>query len=232
MPPALDVAIATGLFALVHSALASRRAKSVASGQFPQSPKLYRVAYNAQAVLTFGALVWYVSRQPNVTVYRVRGAAAAAMRLGQLGGVAFAVAATRATGIARLAGLEALDGGPEPAAQGPEADDAGELRVTGPFKLVRHPLNLAPLAPFWLAPHMTTRRLAFNIVATAYLIVGSVHEEARLRSRYGHAYARYQSSGVPFYFPRLRTLIPSTAPITSTTTTDTSPSSTARPARP
>ena len=226
MQPAVKVAIATGLFAVEHSALASRCAKSVASVKFPQGRKLYRVTYNAQAVLTFGALVWYVSRQPAVTIYRVRGAAAAAMRVGQFAGVAFAAAAAHATGIATLAGLEALHGRQEPAAQGPEAGDAGELRVTGPFKLVRHPLNLAPLAPFWLAPHMTTRRLAFNVVATAYLIAGSLHEEARLRSQYGDAYARYQSSGVPFYFPRLRTSI------TSTATTDTSPSSTARPARP
>lgn len=120
----------------------------------------------------------------------------------------FGVPAARATGVATLSGVDnriaVLTGRqvePVPAAQGPEADDNGALRVRGPFTLVRHPLNLAPPAPFWLTPHMTTRRFAFNVVATAYLVIGSVHEEQRLLRQYGDAYRQYQSDGVPFFLP-------------------------------
>lgn len=210
MRSALKVALATGAFAVVHSLLATTSAKDAAATRFRFGRELYRVAYNAQAVITFGALVWFIARQPERTLYRVRGPLAGLLRLGQLGGVAWAIAAARATGVATLAGadnlLAVLTGMPAkqpPAAQGPEMDEAGALRIRGPFTLVRHPLNVAPLAPFWLTPHMTTRRLAFNIIATGYLVIGSLHEEKRLRHQYGEAYQEYQRNGTPFFLPSL-----------------------------
>jgi hypothetical protein len=90
---------------------------------------------------------------------------------------------------------------PEPEAQGPALDEEGRRHAAGPFAWSRHPLNFAPLPVFWLHPRMTTSLLAFNIAATAYLVVGSWHEEARLREAYGEAYSAYQRSGVPFYLP-------------------------------
>lgn len=212
MRSALQAALATGVFAIAHSALASTAVKDAVAARVRFGRELYRVAYNAQAVATFGALVWYLARRPKRTIYRVRGPAAGLLRLGQLGGIAFAAAAARATGIATLSGLDnaaAVAAGLPPrhvvpAAQGPEADEEGALRIRGPFTLVRHPLNLAPLAPFWLTPHLTTRRLAFNLVATAYLVLGSLHEERRLLRQYGERYARYRDSSVPFYLPAVR----------------------------
>jgi hypothetical protein len=207
---AIRVALATAAYALFHSALASRRAKEVAA-RLPHGAEVYRFFFNAQAVVTFGALVAYVVTRPKRTVYHVRGPAAALMRLGQATGVGWAVAAARATGVPRLTGFDNVVAlvrreptYPPPAAQGPEVDEqSGELRVRGPFRLGRHPLNLAPLAPFWLTPHLTTRRLAFNVVGTLYLALGSLHEERRLTAAYGERYRRYQRSGVPFYVPRL-----------------------------
>lgn len=210
MRSALRVALATGVFAIAHSLLASTRAKDAFAGRVRFGRELYRIGYNAQAGLAFGCLAWYIARQPKRTLYRLRGPLAVLMRLGQFGGVAFGFAAGRATGLAKLSGLDnvvaILAGLPvrqAPAAQGPEADERGVLRASGPFTLVRHPLNVAPLAAFWLAPHMTTRRLAFNVVATAYLVIGSVHEEKRLLRAYGEAYQQYQDDGVPFFWPAL-----------------------------
>jgi protein-S-isoprenylcysteine O-methyltransferase Ste14 len=40
-----------------------------------------------------------------------------------------------------------------------------------------------------------------NGVATLYFVLGSVHEERRLRASYGQAYRAYQHSTVPFYLP-------------------------------
>ena len=209
----MSVASATALFAAVHSLLASTRVKDAVAARVPHGRELYRAAYNAHAVLAFGALVTFIVRQPSRTVWRVRGPAAKLMRVGQLGGIVLAIDAARATGILTLSGLDnlmAVIGGtephPVPAAQGPERDARGSLRIRGPFKRVRHPLNLAPLAPFWLTPHMTTRRLAFNIVGTLYLVVGSWHEERRLLLQYGDEYARYRRGGTPFYLP-LKTVL-------------------------
>lgn len=49
---------------------------------------------------------------------------------------------------------------------------------------------------------MTTKLLAFNTAATAYLVIGSWHEEVRLRQAYGQRYEVYRCSGIPFYSPR------------------------------
>ncbi len=47
---------------------------------------------------------------------------------------------------------------------------------------------------------MTVNRLTLATLATAFLALGSVHEETRLRAAYGHAYDRYRHE-VPFLLP-------------------------------
>jgi methanethiol S-methyltransferase len=100
---------------------------------------------------------------------------------------------------------------PEPEAQGPSLAADGRLRVAGPFRWSRHPLNFAPVPVFWLAPRMTLKRAVFSAVATAYLVLGSWHEEARLGRAYGEVYRAYRRSGVPFFVPRPRRGVRDTA---------------------
>lgn len=204
------VAAATAGFGVVHSALASRPAKRAAARVLGERNRngLYRVGYIVQSVATFGALAAYVRRQPSRELYRVEGPAALAMRAAQVGALVYATAAARQVGLGRITGLESLQAwrgdGPveaEPEAQGPALDGEGRRRGPGPFAWSRHPLNFAPLPVFWLCPRMTTSRLAFNTAATIYFVIGSVHEEARLRAAYGDDYDAYQKSGVPFYVP-------------------------------
>jgi protein-S-isoprenylcysteine O-methyltransferase Ste14 len=59
----------------------------------------------------------------------------------------------------------------------------------------------------WLMPRMTVNLAAFNFVVTVYLIVGSVHEEERLRATYGQAYIDYQRSGINFFVPSASRLV-------------------------
>lgn len=211
MKASLKVAVATAAFAVVHSLLASDAAKDAAARLVGRRRRdgLYRAFYNTQALATFGMLVAFINRMPSRTLYRQRGRVAVAMRVGQMLGLVWAYRAAREVGIARLAGLPnvvALAAGepiPQgPAAQGPERHPSGALSTGGPFRWSRHPLNLAPIAVFWLTPHLTTRRLAFNAVATAYFVLGSVHEERRLRALYGDDYDAYLQGGAPFFLPR------------------------------
>jgi hypothetical protein len=130
------------------------------------------------------------------------------MHAGQVAAIVQATAAARQVGVLRILGLEGLlcwlgDGPvpPEPEAQGPALDAEGLRHAAGPFAWSRHPLNFAPLPAFWLHPRMTTTLLAFNLASTAYLVIGSWHEEARLQEAFGGGYAAYQRSGVPFYLP-------------------------------
>jgi methanethiol S-methyltransferase len=205
------VFIALGLFGGVHSLLAARPVKKWAERQFGQRQRngLYRPFYLLQSAVTLAILLAYLSRLPDQLIYHVRGPQAALMRLCQAGGLIFATAAATQVGVSRILGLRSLlawlQGAEyvpaEPEAQGPSPDEdhPGQLRVRGPFTVSRHPLNLAPLPVFWLTPRMTAKRLAFNLAATAYMVIGSLHEESRLRQAYGKVYAAYQHSGIPFY---------------------------------
>ena len=204
------MACATVAFALLHSALASRASKrtaAVIAGE-RRAQAGYRLFYVGLSFLTFFGLLVYGSRLPQRTLYRVDGRAGLMLRLAQAAGFAHLLAATRPSGLLRLTGWRNVQAyrqqmpiAPGPAAQGPEAGQDGALQIAGPFRWSRHPLNFTGLPIFWLTPHMTTRRLAFNLVSSAYFILGSLHEEARLAAAYGERYRRYQRSGVPFFWP-------------------------------
>lgn len=204
--------MATAAFAVVHSVLASAPVKRLAARVLGVRRRnaLYRPFYIGQSLVASGFLFFYIARLPTRTVYRIEGGAARLLRIGQAAGVLWAAWAAWEVGLSGMSGLRSLSAWrargpvpPEPEAQGPVLAADGEMRVAGPFRITRHPLNLAPVPVFWLAPHLTTRRLAFNLAATAYLVLGSLHEESRLYSAYGAAYARYMESGVPFYWPAL-----------------------------
>lgn len=77
----------------------------------------------------------------------------------------------------------------------------GSLSDGSAYRLSRHPLNAAMTALFWSTPHLTTKRLAFNAVSTLYFVLGSFHEEYRLKKLYGAHYEAYRKSGVPFFVP-------------------------------
>lgn len=216
MKPFAKMALATLAFAAVHSALATRRAKRVAGHLVGDARRDagYRSFFVGQSLLTFAALTIYALGLPKRTLYQVSGPPALLLRLGQAAGVVHLLAGLRAIGIARFTGASNLQAYREgrpipfgPVAQGPEIAEDGRLAANGPFRWSRHPLNFSGLPIFWLTPHMTTRRLGFNVMSTLYFVLGSAHEEARLKEAYGDAYRNYAGS-VPFFWPAWNTLRP------------------------
>lgn len=210
MRTTIKIGIATLAFAAVHSALATRSAKRVAAQWLGETRRDagYRVFFVVQSLAGFGALLAYGARLPAVTLYRINGPGAVVLRLGQAAGVAYLLHGLKQAGVAQWSGvanLQAWKRGlplpPGPAAQGPELKQDGRLGISGPFLHSRHPLNFAGIPIFWLTPHMTTRRLAFNLVSTVYFVLGSRHEEIRLRDAYGELYRQYADGPVPFFVP-------------------------------
>lgn len=210
MRAAAGMGLATIAFAVLHSALATRTAKSVAARLVGEKRRDagYRLFFVGQSLLTFSLLVAYGAGLPQRTLYRIRGPGALLLRAGQAAGVLHLLAAARQAGVARLAGLENLqawrDGRqipPGPVAQGPEMEPNGRLGIRGPFLWSRHPLNFSGIPIFWLTPHMTTRRLAFSLVSTLYFVLGSRHEEVRLKEAYREDYLAYCNGPVPFFWP-------------------------------
>lgn len=210
MQAATRMGLATIAFAVVHSALATRSAKRITADLVGETRRDagYRLFFVGQALLTFSVLLGYGARLPKRTLYRISGPGAVLLRAGQAAGVLHLFVAARQVGIARLAGLENFrswrKGQPIPAgpfAQGPELEPDGRLGIGGPYLWSRHPLNFSGIPIFWLTPHMTTRRLAFNLVSTLYFVLGSLHEEARLKDACGKDYLAYSNGPVPFYWP-------------------------------
>lgn len=194
----------------MHSVLASRTAKSAAARVFGERNRnaFYRPFYIAQSVISFGGLIAYMGRLPNRTMWRTGPNWSVVFNLSRAAALVGMVSAARQIGISRLTGAagvrdwklgEAVP--PEPEAQGPALDNGSP--ISGPFRLSRHPLNFLGLPLIWLTPQMSRNRFVFNLVSTAYLLLGSWHEEHRLRLRYGEKYEAYKR-GTSFFFGRKR----------------------------
>ena len=196
---------------LVHSLLATHTVKAFAAAKLgePRRNGLYRISYNAVAVITLLALAVYIRRLPDRRLYRIHlpwRVITGLLRVGLLG---VAARAALEVGVGPFSGMSAamsylLKGTAayEPEAQGPSMGAAG-LRTGGPFRLVRHPLNASATAMVWLTPEMTVVRLTIAVLTLAYALLGSKIEEGRLLATYGEAYRHYQESGVPFFVPAL-----------------------------
>lgn len=207
----LKLTVATLLYGAIHSLLASRMAKQKASDWLGERQRnaFYRPFYLVQSVLTFGVFGWYAGKLPDETIYEIEGVGAKIMHLGQVAGLGYAVSAAYQVGLADILGITGLlawaadeqEIPEEPEAQGPSLAADNRLNISGPFRYSRHPLNLVPVVIFWLKPKMTVKWAVFSSVSTLYLIVGSMHEESRLREAYGKVYGDYQNSDVPFYLP-------------------------------
>jgi protein-S-isoprenylcysteine O-methyltransferase Ste14 len=74
--------------------------------------------------------------------------------------------------------------------------------VKGPYRLVRHPLYSCSIAMIWLCPYMTLDRLMFNVMWTAWIVIGAILEERDLVDVFGEDYRTYQEK-VPMLLPRI-----------------------------
>ncbi len=73
----------------------------------------------------------------------------------------------------------------------------------GPYRYVRHPLYLFMLVLIWSTPRRTTDQLLFNVLWTAWIVVGTRLEERDLLGEFGQTYREYQQS-VPMLLPSPR----------------------------
>lgn len=198
--------------AAVHSLLASRLAKDLVRRIVGPRYRngFYRFAFNIKSVLFLvWATQWFL-RLPDREIYRIEAPWSWLFRAGQVASLSVLLSAVQVIGVLDFAGISQLrnflagrDPDPEPAAQGPPLDVDGHMKATWPFRFTRHPSNLGALGVFLLFPRMTVNRVTLATLVMIYVVLGSLHEERRLRASYGEPFERYRRE-VPFLIPWLR----------------------------
>lgn len=198
---ALLAALAVAGFAVFHSILASlpvkRRVRALVGGR--RSDGLYRFAFNGVAVVSLAALARAIWVLPDRTLYRIQGIPKFAMLAGQLLCAGALIETNRQNGFGRVTGIRHAHQfvtGREierpPVAQHPLPDGDSLEGWSGPFRASSHPNNYLVLFLYWLSPTMTIKWAAVGLVTVIYMILGSIHEDARLTHAYGAAYTRYR----------------------------------------
>jgi protein-S-isoprenylcysteine O-methyltransferase Ste14 len=74
------------------------------------------------------------------------------------------------------------------------------LTIRGPYRWVRHPLYFFILVLIWCCPDVTMDRLLFNLLFTAWVVLGTLLEERDLVTEFGESYLNYQGK-VPMLIP-------------------------------
>lgn len=198
--------------AAIHSLLASKPAKDfarrIAGHRYRNG--LYRFGFNAKSVLLVAWATYWFLRLPDREIYRVRAPWSWIFRVGQAASLGVLLSAVRVIGVLDFAGisqlrnlLAGLDPDPEPEAQGPPIGDDGRMATAQPFRFTRHPSNLGALGVFLFFPRITVNRATLTVLVAIYAVLGSLHEERRLRVAYGEPFEQYRRE-VPFFVPRLR----------------------------
>jgi protein-S-isoprenylcysteine O-methyltransferase Ste14 len=196
-------------FGAIHSLLAARFIKEWVRRRWGDRhfDGLYRIGFNALAVVMFAGLLRRFARLSDRELYHIRPPFSVPMRLVQVIAVLMALDANTRIGIGRITGIQGfwewlrgrrpIEQNP---AQGPQLQGNLAFRTGGAFQLSRHPNNVVPLLLCIANPRMTVRFLTLTLVSGMYLVLGSVHEERRLRAAYGSRYDRYRK-GKSFYLP-------------------------------
>ncbi len=78
------------------------------------------------------------------------------------------------------------------------------LVIRGPYRWVRHPLYFFSIVMVWAFPVLSTDRLLFNLLWTAWIYAATFWEESDLVALFGEPYRDYQR--------RVPRLLPLTAP--------------------
>ena len=194
---ALDALLCLGFF-VQHSGMIRRGAKQRLAKLIPNTyhPALYSIASGAALVAL--VLVW----QPTTDfLFHLQGPArclSAAIVLLAVAGFVW--------GIHSLRGFDTFGTIPLKAALRGVSVPSSSFVARGPYRYVRHPLYLFMLLLIWSTPRFSTDQLLFNVLWTAWVIVGTKLEERDLLVDFGQTYRQYQAS-VPVLIPSPRTLI-------------------------
>jgi protein-S-isoprenylcysteine O-methyltransferase Ste14 len=194
--------ISVAAFGLVHTLLASYRAKLMAQKALGKNTaaSIYRLVFNLLAVLSLAPALVLVVVLPDREVYRfpepLNYLALIIQTIAGLG-VVYSIYQLDVWFFAGLRQL--LDQGRESI----DSTSTAQLVTNGLHRYVRHPLYTTSIVFLWLSSPMTINRLTLIVCFTLYFYLGSIFEERKLVHEFGDAYRQYQRD-VPRLIPRLK----------------------------
>ena len=186
-----------GIFFLQHSGMIRRGAKKRLARHIPAiyHPALYSIA--SGTVLFAVILLWQPSHQLLLDLHGPPRWILLGLSMLAMAGFAWGVHSLREFDPFGTLALRARVRGVPPPAAG--------FVARGPYRSVRHPLYLFTLLLIWATSRLSADRLLFNVLWTAWIVVGTKLEERDLLVDFGPAYRRYQAR-VPMLIPSLRFL--------------------------
>jgi protein-S-isoprenylcysteine O-methyltransferase Ste14 len=193
-------------FSILHSALASPGAKTLARQWLGQrmADGIYRLLYNVIATVTIIPplllAVLLPDRPPLWRLPTLLLFVTGPLQLAALGAMAISlwrVDLPRFIGLRQFLRLWAGEAEPR---------DPPVLRMDGVHGWVRHPLYFFSLVVIWLLPAVTPNLLALNLGITVYFWIGSIFEERKLVQDFGEVYRAHQRR-VPRLLPTPSSLV-------------------------
>jgi methanethiol S-methyltransferase len=164
------------VFATHHSLLARPGAQKMMQHIVPEH--LLRTVYvwTASILLILVCWLW----QPiGGQVFRTIGSRTLVHTAVAVAGLILIVLSVRAIDALELAGIRKSHG-------------SSTLQITGPYRIVRHPLYLGWMLIVFAPANMTGDRLFFAAISSAYLIVAIPWEERSLEAVFGSTYVDYK----------------------------------------
>ena len=171
---------------MLHSLLATNRAKAAFAHRYPGCTGHYRLLYNALAILLLLPVATLVTAVPGPILWSWRGVP---------GGLRDGLTLL-ALGVAYFAGRGYQL---RPFLFGPPAGHREPLVISSVHRYVRHPWYTCGLLLVWTRD-MDVGTLISALAITAYLVIGSRLEDRKLVGQYGDAYRDFQAR-VPGLIP-------------------------------
>ncbi len=185
-------ALATVAYFILHSLFAADGVKAAMSRILPA--RFYRVVYNLLATAMLAALLLLYFLVEKTPLWESNLPVSLLGAVPVLFGLSWTVGAMKKYNMDEFLGLEQLRIDQKP--------QHTKLIIRGLNGKVRHPLYFGSLLIIWgfvlFLP--TDAMLAFALISTIYLIIGSRLEEQKLVAQFGKAYLSYQKE-VPMLLP-------------------------------
>ncbi|MEE9450243.1 MAG: hypothetical protein V3V72_09340 [Ignavibacteriaceae bacterium] len=187
-----------GLYALIHSYLASIKVKEWFKRNFGDLIAFYRLGYNIFALASL-YLIYELSPKPYLILYDLPNPYDLIILMPQFLALAGLFWAFKYICFKEFLGLNQVKRYFEKNYNS-ELDENLTLQLEGPFRYTRHPVYFFSILILLFRPTMDLFYLVFFLCIVIYFYIGSYFEEEKLTKHFGKIYTVYRKS-VPKIFP-------------------------------